>query len=44
MSPTPSPLIYLAKVARLDLIRDFYKRIWIPTAVFDEVVARGKAL
>lgn len=39
-----SPLIYLAKVARLDLIRDLYERIWIPTAVFDEVVARGKAL
>ncbi|MEM4251604.1 MAG: DUF3368 domain-containing protein [Candidatus Bathyarchaeia archaeon] len=39
-----SPLIYLAKVARLELIRGLYRRIWIPSAVYDEAVSRGKAL
>lgn len=39
-----SPLIYLAKVGRLNLIKDVYGRIWIPEAVFYEVVTQGKAL
>jgi len=39
-----TPLIYLAKVGRLRLIRDVYGKVWIPVAVFDEMVTRGKAL
>jgi len=39
-----SPLIYLAKVGRLNLIKDVYGRVWIPEAVFYEVVTQGKAL
>jgi predicted nucleic acid-binding protein len=37
-----SPLIYLAKVDRLNLIKDIYGRIWIPEAVFNEAVTQGK--
>jgi len=39
-----TPLIYLAKIGRLDLIRDVFQEIYIPEAVYDEVVTRGKAL
>ena len=39
-----SPLIYLAKVGKLNLIKNVYGRVWIPEAVFHEVVTQGKAL
>jgi len=39
-----SPLIYLAKVGRLNLFKDIFGRVWIPEAVFYEVVTQGKAL
>jgi hypothetical protein len=39
-----SPLIYLAKISKLDLIRDIYSRVWISEAVFNETVTKGKAL
>ena len=39
-----SPLIYLAKVGRLNLIKDVYGRVWIPEAVFKEAVTQGKIL
>ncbi|RLI01982.1 hypothetical protein DRO38_04480, partial [Candidatus Bathyarchaeota archaeon] len=39
-----TPLIYLAKIGRLSVIREVFKRIFIPKAVFDETVTRGKAL
>ena len=39
-----SPLIYLANVGRLNLIKDVYGRVWIPEAVFHEVIVQGKAL
>jgi len=39
-----SPLIYLAKIGRLNLIKNIYGRIRIPEAVFYEVVTQGRAL
>jgi len=39
-----SSLIYLAKVGRLNLIKDVYGRVLISEAVFYEVVTQGKAL
>lgn len=39
-----SPLVYLAKVGRLNLIRDLYGKVWIPEAVYEEVVIKGRAL
>jgi len=39
-----TPLIYLARIGRLSVIREVFKRIFIPKAVFDETVTRGKAL
>lgn len=39
-----SPLVYLAKIGRLNLIRDVYGQIWIPEAVFNETVTQGKIL
>jgi len=39
-----SSLIYLAKVGRLNLIKDVYGRVLISEAVFHEVVTQGKAL
>jgi predicted nucleic acid-binding protein len=37
-----SPLINLARVQRFDLLKHFYGRVTIPTAVYDEVVIRGQ--
>jgi predicted nucleic acid-binding protein len=37
-----SPLIYLGKVGKLYLLRDLYGSVKIPTAVYDEVVIKGK--
>ena len=39
-----SPLIYLAKITRLNLIKNVYGQIWIPEAVFNETVTQGKTL
>jgi len=39
-----SPLIYLSKIGRLNLIKEVYGKIWIPEAVFNEAVTQGKTL
>lgn len=39
-----TPLIFLVKVGRLNLLRDVFGRVSIPVAVFDEVVTQGKAV
>jgi predicted nucleic acid-binding protein len=39
-----SPLIYLAKIGRLNLIKNVYAQIRIPEAVFNETVTQGKIL
>jgi predicted nucleic acid-binding protein len=36
-----TPLIYLAAIARFDLLRDLFNRILIPSAVYNEVVTQG---
>ncbi|ODS38982.1 MAG: hypothetical protein A7316_06535 [Candidatus Altiarchaeales archaeon WOR_SM1_86-2] len=36
-----SPLINLAKVNKLSLIREFFDMVFIPDAVYDEVVIQG---
>ncbi|MEM3479045.1 MAG: DUF3368 domain-containing protein [Candidatus Bathyarchaeia archaeon] len=39
-----TPLIYLAKVGKLEILRSLFERIFIPEAVFEEAVVKGKAL
>ena len=39
-----TPLIYLAKIGRLDIIREVFQVIYIPEAVYYEAVTQGKAL
>lgn len=39
-----SPLIYLAKIGRLNLIQKVYEQLFIPEAVFNEVITQGKIL
>jgi len=39
-----SPLIYLAKIGRLNLIKKVYGQVWIPEAVFHEAIIQGKTL
>ena len=39
-----SPLIYLAKISRLNLVKNVYGKVWIPAAVFNEAVTQGKIL
>lgn len=39
-----TPLIYLAKIGRLSLLKGVFKSIYVPEAVFDEAVTQGKAL
>jgi len=36
-----STLIYLAKVNRLHLLKDLFKKVIIPMEVYEEVVIRG---
>jgi predicted nucleic acid-binding protein len=36
-----SPLIHLAKINRLELIREFHEQVLVPPAVWREVVERG---
>jgi len=38
------PLIYLAKIGRLNLLRDVFEKIQIPDAVFNEAVTQGMVL
>jgi len=38
-----SPLIYLAKLHKLELLKSLYGRVIIPEAVFEEVIFKGKA-
>ncbi len=37
-----SPLIYLAKLGKLELLKELFRKIIIPREVYDEVVAKGK--
>jgi len=37
-------LIYLAKIGRLNLIKEVFGKVYIPDAVFDETVTAGKRL
>ena len=37
-----TPLIYLAKLGKLNILRDVYGRVIISKAVYDEVVKEGK--
>jgi len=39
-----TPLIYLAKIGRLNIIRDVFGKVFIPDAVFHEAVTQGKTL
>ena len=39
-----TPLIYLAKIGRLDILRTVFQEIHIPEAVYKEAVTQGKAL
>ncbi len=39
-----SPLIFLSKINRLDLLKTLFRQIIVPKAVYDEVVGMGKAL
>ena len=38
-----TPLIHLARIGQLGLLRDFFGNVMIPPAVFDECVVQGKA-
>ncbi|KCZ72193.1 putative nucleic acid-binding protein, contains PIN domain [Candidatus Methanoperedens nitroreducens] len=37
-----SPLIHLAKIGKLELLRDFFEKVLIPEAVYKECVIDGK--
>lgn len=39
-----TPLIYLAKIGRLNLVKDVFEKVFIPEAVFNEAVTQGKML
>jgi uncharacterized protein len=39
-----TPLIYLAKIGRLDLLKELFSEVLIPKEVYKEVVERGKSL
>ena len=39
-----TPLIYLAKIGRLGLLRDLFGEVLIPKEVYTEVVVKGKSL
>ncbi len=37
-----SPLMYLAKIGKLDLLKEFFKEIIVPKEVYEEIVVEGK--
>ena len=37
-----SPLIHLAKIGKLDLLRSFFSEVFVPEAVYKECVVEGK--
>ncbi len=37
-----SPLIHLSNINKFSLLNYFYEEVFIPKAVYDEVVVRGK--
>jgi len=39
-----TPLIALAKINRLDLLKEYFGEIFIPEEVYDEVVRRGEGM
>ncbi|MEE8167837.1 MAG: hypothetical protein V3T58_03060 [Candidatus Hydrothermarchaeales archaeon] len=39
-----TPLIYLARLGKIDLLKKVFDKIYIPNEVFEEVVAKGKRL
>jgi predicted nucleic acid-binding protein len=39
-----TPLIYLAKIGRLDLLRELFGEVLVPKEVYAEVVLKGKSL
>lgn len=39
-----TPLILLAKIGRLDILKPLFNKIYIPEAVYNETVTRGKNL
>ncbi len=39
-----TPLIYLAKIGRLALLKELFGEVLIPKEVYDEVVEKGKSL
>jgi hypothetical protein len=39
-----TPLILLAKIGRLDILKDLFTKIYIPEAVYYETVTQGKIL
>jgi len=38
-----TPLIHLARIGQLDLLRDFFGKVLIPSAVHDECVVQGRS-
>lgn len=36
-----TPIIALSKIEKLHLLKDYFKEIYIPEAVYEEVVIRG---
>jgi len=39
-----SPLIALAIIGRLELLKNLHRQVWVPPAVWDEIVINGKGL
>jgi hypothetical protein len=39
-----TPLIYLAKLGKIDLLKRIFDKIYVPTEVFEEVMTKGKEL
>lgn len=37
-----SPLMYLAKIGKLDLLKELFKEIIVPKEVYEEIVVEGK--
>jgi len=39
-----SPLIALAIIGQLELLKNLHRQVWVPPAVWDEIVINGKGL